>query len=124
VTFAYLTCDGDLHAKNLAVGERTDGSWQVSPVYDIPASYPYGDYTMALSVNGKRREDISRRDLLALGSALDVPARATEKAIDDILARLDLWLPDVSELPFTVGIRRKWRKAIEYRARQLSAGIS
>jgi serine/threonine-protein kinase HipA len=123
VTFAYVTCDGDLHAKNLAVGERTDGSWQVTPVYDIPASYPYGDYTMALSINGKRREDISRRDLLALGGVLDVPARATAKAIDDIVSRLDLWLPEVSELPFPDGIRRKWRKAIEYRARQLSAGV-
>ncbi|HEX5996364.1 MAG TPA: HipA domain-containing protein [Jiangellales bacterium] len=124
VTFAYLSCDGDLHAKNLAVGERTDGSWQVSPVYDIPASYPYGDYTMALSINGKRREDISRKDLLALGGALDVPARATAKAIDDILARLDAWLPQLSELPFAVAVQRKWRRAIEYRARQLAASLS
>lgn len=124
VTFAYLSCDGDLHAKNLAVGERTDGSWQVTPVYDIPASYPYGDYTMALSINGKRREDISRKDLLALGGALDVPARATAKSIDDILARLDEWLPEVSELPFPVAVQRKWCRAIEYRARQLSASLN
>jgi serine/threonine-protein kinase HipA len=122
VVFAYLSCNGDLHAKNLAVGERSDGSRQVTPVYDIPSSYPYGDHTMALSINGKRREDISRRDVIALGDALGVPHRAASKAVDDILARLDLWLPEVSELPFFRGERRKWRRAIEYRATQLSSG--
>jgi serine/threonine-protein kinase HipA len=123
VTFAYLTCDGDLHAKNLAVGERPDGSWQVTPVYDVPSSYPYGDYTMALSINAKRREDITRRDVVALGAALGVPQRAVTKAVDDILARMDTWLPDISELSFFDGVRAKWRRAIEYRAQQLSGGV-
>jgi serine/threonine-protein kinase HipA len=123
VTFAYLTCDGDLHAKNLAVGERPDGSWQATPVYDVPSSYPYGDFTMALTINGKHREDITRRDVVALGAALDVPERAVRKAVDDIVARLDLWLPEVSELPFQSGVRTKWRRAIEYRAQQLSGGV-
>ncbi|HEX6232172.1 MAG TPA: HipA domain-containing protein [Jiangellaceae bacterium] len=121
VCFGYLSCNGDLHAKNIAVGERPDGSWQVTPVYDVPSSYPYGDHTMALSINGKRREDISRRDVLALGGVLGVPARAAGKAIDDILARLDLWLPEVRDLPYSVRTRQKWRRAIEYRAGQLSA---
>jgi serine/threonine protein kinase HipA of HipAB toxin-antitoxin module len=38
---------GDLHAKNLAVGERPDGSYRVTPAYDLPSSYPYGDLTLA-----------------------------------------------------------------------------
>jgi serine/threonine-protein kinase HipA len=120
VVFAYLACNGDLHAKNLAVGERPDGSWQATPAYDLPSSYPYRDYTMALSINGKHREDIARRDVLSLAAALAVPERAARKVIDDLLERLDLWLPEVPELPFAQGLRTKWHRAIQYRARQLS----
>jgi serine/threonine-protein kinase HipA len=121
VAFAYVSCNGDLHAKNMAVGERRDGTYRVTPAYDLPASYPYGDLTMALSVNGKRREDIARSDLLALAAALRVPERAAEKVVDDVLARVDTWLPGLAELPFDPGVLTKWRRAIGYRARQLSA---
>jgi serine/threonine-protein kinase HipA len=105
----------------MAVGERRDGTYRVTPAYDLPASYPYGDLTMALSVNGKRREDIARSDLLALAAALRVPERAAEKVVDDVLARVDTWLPGLAELPFDPGVLTKWRRAIGYRARQLSA---
>jgi serine/threonine-protein kinase HipA len=121
VAFAYVACNGDLHAKNLAVGERRDGTYRVTPAYDLPASYPYGDLTMALSVNGKRREDIARSDLLALAAALRVPERAAAKVVDDVVARVDAWLPGLAELPFDPGVLTKWRRAIGYRARQLSA---
>lgn len=120
VAVAYLACNGDLHAKNLAVAERPDGSWQAAPAYDLPSSYPYGDLTMALSVNGKRREDIARADMLALGRALRVPERAAAKVLDDVVARLDAWLPGLADLPFGRGVLTKWRRAILYRARQLS----
>ena len=120
VAVAYVTCNGDLHAKNLAVGERPDGSYRVTPAYDLPASYPYGDLTMALPVNGKRREDIARRDLVALADALRVPDRAATKVIDDVVARVDAWLPELADLPFDPGVLTKWRRAVGYRVRQLS----
>jgi serine/threonine-protein kinase HipA len=121
VAFAYVTCNGDLHAKNVAVGERPDGTYRVTPAYDLPSSYPYGDLTMALSVNGKRREDIARGDLLALAAAVQVTERAATKVVDDVVARVDAWLPELSGLPFDPGVLTKWRRAIGYRARQLSA---
>ena len=67
--FAYLTCNGDAHAKNFSVRCLPDGEWRVTPAYDLPTSHPYGDTTMALSVNGRRREDIGRGDFVALGEA-------------------------------------------------------
>ncbi|MGH8777328.1 MAG: type II toxin-antitoxin system HipA family toxin [Jiangellaceae bacterium] len=121
VAVAYLTCNGDLHAKNLAVAERPDGAWLAAPAYDLPSSYPYGDQTMALSVNGKRREDITGADLLALAGALRVPERAAAKVLADVVARLDTWLPGLAELPFGRGVLTKWGRAIRYRARQLAA---
>ncbi|MGH8838641.1 MAG: type II toxin-antitoxin system HipA family toxin [Jiangellaceae bacterium] len=120
VAVAYVTCNGDLHAKNLAVGERPDGSYRVTPAYDLPSSYPYGDLTLALSINGKRREDVARGDLMALAAAVRVPDRAAAKVIDDVVGRVDSWLPELSELPYDVGVLTKWRRAVTYRARQLS----
>jgi serine/threonine-protein kinase HipA len=105
----------------VAVGERPDGTYRVTPAYDLPSSYPYGDLTMALSVNGKRREDIARGDLLALAAAVQVTERAATKVVDDVVARVDAWLPELSGLPFDPGVLTKWRRAIGYRARQLSA---
>jgi serine/threonine-protein kinase HipA len=120
VAVAYVTCNGDLHAKNLAVGERPDGSYRVAPAYDLPSSYPYGDLTLALSINGKRREDVARSDLMALAAAVHVPDRAAAKVIDDVVARVDAWLPELVDLPYDAGVLTKWRRAVAYRARQLS----
>ena len=92
----------------------------MTPAYDLPSSYPYGDLTLALSINGKRREDVARGDLMALAAAVRVPDRAAAKVIEDVVARVDSWLPELSELPYDVGVLTKWRRAVTYRARQLS----
>ncbi len=65
VAFAYLTGNGDAHAKSFSVLRLPDGEWRVTPAYDVPSSYPYGDTTMALTLNGRHREDIGRADFLA-----------------------------------------------------------
>lgn len=51
LAFAYLTGNGDMHAKNLSVGIDRRGEWRVTPAYDVPSSYPYGDTTMALETS-------------------------------------------------------------------------
>jgi serine/threonine-protein kinase HipA len=59
--FAWLTGNGDLHAKNVAVLAGRHGGWAVAPVYDIPCTLLYGDETMALTVAGKVRGLRARR---------------------------------------------------------------
>ncbi|WP_326549788.1 HipA domain-containing protein [Micromonospora sp. NBC_01813] len=64
--------NGDAHAKNFSVRQGVDGEWRVSPAYDTPSSYPYGDTTMALSIGGRSGGDFSATDfssLSATGSA-------------------------------------------------------
>lgn len=51
--FAWLTGNGDLHAKNVSVLQGPDGRWKISPIYDIPCTLVYGDKTLALSISGK-----------------------------------------------------------------------
>jgi serine/threonine-protein kinase HipA len=121
VTFAFLSCNGDLHAKNLSVGETEAGLVQPTPAYDLPSSYPYGDVTLALPVNGKVREDVGRADLVAFGSTLGIPQRAALKVVDDVAERADLWLPMLAESGFDSRTVHKWRRAVEYRRDRLRA---
>lgn len=120
LVFAYLSCNGDAHAKNFSVGRR-GGEWLVTPAYDLPSSYPYGDTTMALSVNGRRREDIGREDFIAVGAGAGLRARAVERSIDDIRDRVDLWIDGLESLPFDERRLHKLRRAIEYRRERLRA---
>ncbi len=116
--FAYLTCNGDAHAKNLSIVRRGE-EWRVAPAYDAPTSYVYGDNTMALTINGKLREDIGRADFVALGDVVGVPPRAVSRALDELCANVNTWIQDLDRLPFDSGLLRKLGRAIEYRTERL-----
>ncbi|GAB2697543.1 type II toxin-antitoxin system HipA family toxin [Thalassiella azotivora] len=83
--FAWLTGNGDVHAKNLSVLGTDQGEWRVSPAYDVPSTVPYGDTTFALSLQG-RTAGFSRRHLLRFADEVGLPARAAERTLDDALA--------------------------------------
>ncbi|MFI5047489.1 MAG: type II toxin-antitoxin system HipA family toxin [Acidimicrobiia bacterium] len=117
--FAFLTCNGDAHAKNFSV-LRAGGEWRVSPAYDLPSSYPYGDATLALSIDGKLDERIGRRDFVRLGRAVGVPERAVSRVLDDLVDRVDTWVDDLAMLPFDERTLHKLRRAIEYRRQRLA----
>ncbi len=93
VAFAWLTGNGDLHAKNIAVlSDRAGASdadvsvpeWRVAPIYDIPSTLPYGDGNMALTARG-RTDSLSRKRYLALADRSDLPRRAAERALEEVL---------------------------------------
>lgn len=117
--FAYLTCNGDAHAKNFSVFMKGD-EWRVTPAYDVPSSYPYGDYTMALSLNGKKKENIGRSDFVALGAATGVRGRAVERTLDELCEKSAEWISGLATLPFDPGLLTKLRRAIEYRRERLT----
>jgi serine/threonine-protein kinase HipA len=119
LAFAYLSCNGDAHAKNFSVSRQAD-EWRVAPAYDVPTSYVYGDHTMALSVNGKVREDIGRGDFLELGAAAGLRPRAVERMLDEICDHTELWTDGIADLPFDSGVLHKLRRAIEYRRDRLT----
>lgn len=120
LAFAYVTGNGDAHAKNFSVVQALDGEWRPAPAYDLPSSQPYGDNTMALSMGSRVGPDFTLTDFVALGSVLGVPERATRRAIPDLLIRLDSWLPDLDQLPFDEGQTRKLGRVIAYRRGLLS----
>jgi serine/threonine-protein kinase HipA len=116
-----LTGNGDAHAKNFSVLQNEAGEWQVSSAYDVPCSYVYGDTTMALSIGGRSGSNFGLKHFLALGDGLGVPARAVNRALADLVARVDRWLPEIDRLPFDRGQLDKLRRVIDNRRGRLSA---
>ncbi len=119
LAFAFLVVNGDAHAKNFSVLQHRDGEWRVSPAYDVLTTNPYGDHTMALPLEGKVDESIGRSDFVALGEGVGVPPRATERMLDDLVARVDSWIDELTDLPFEPRVVHELRRAIEYRRTRL-----
>jgi len=117
--FAYLTGNGDAHAKNFSVGRTPDGEWRLTPAYDVVSTHPYGDHTLALGVNGKRGEDLGRVDFLAFAEAVGLRERAATRTITDLVDRTERWLPRLGELPFDGHRIHRLVRAVEDRRRRL-----
>lgn len=120
LVFAYLSGNGDAHAKNLSVVQGVRGEWRVTPAYDVPSSHPYGDTTVALTVDGKQREDITWRSFVALGAATGVPERAVRRVLSELVSRTSRWVPDLDRLPFDDRRVHRLRRLVEDRARKLT----
>lgn len=78
----------DMHAKNVSLIHRPDGSMTLAPAYDIvPQAHQPNDGEMALAVHQEyRHAAITRAHLIAEGQAWGLPS--PEGIIDDTLARV------------------------------------
>lgn len=117
--FAYLSGNGDAHAKNFSVLADDQGRFAPAPAYDLPSSYPYGDTTLALSVDGRRDGNLTGARFLSLGRSLGLPERAARRAVHETARAADGWLDEVAGLPFGSGITGKLRRVIQHRQRLL-----
>ena len=121
--FAWLTGNGNLHAKNISVLQQPTGEWQVAPAYDLQCTLaaeieqgfaagvpggivtdltdgdPSRDPGMALPVGGSAgsRTGLNRNDWLRFGRDLRIPERLVSKCIDKALAASAV---TTAELPF------------------------
>lgn len=118
--FAYLTGNGDAHAKNVSVLRLSKGEWRVMPAYDLPSSHPYGDTTMALSIDGRIREDVTWRSFVAAGAVVGVPERAVRRMLADLTERVDRWLPHLGDLPFDERRRHRLARLVADRRTKLT----
>lgn len=115
---AWLTGNGDVHAKKVSVLAEPSGEWRISPAYDLPSTVPYGDPGMALSLGG-RTTGLSRRALLAFGVAAGIPARAAETALGQALAATAGVVDDVQSgvIPFPPAAAKKCAATLRRRRR-------
>ncbi len=122
ILLAWLTGNGDLHAKNISVLQEASGEWRVAPVYDVPCTLPYGDVTMALTVQGADR-GLTRRRMLGLAAAIGLPRSATERAIEEVLTATDGMLNhlEAGALPWNRNLLLNVVRQLKRRRRDLEA---
>jgi serine/threonine-protein kinase HipA len=77
--FAWLTGNGDLHAKNVSVIRQTERAWSVAPMYDVLCTLVYGDDSMALPIAGRTR-GLKARHWAEFADAIRLPLRAARSA--------------------------------------------
>lgn len=118
--YAWLSGNGDLHAKNLSV-ITTGGKTRLSPVYDVPSTAPYGDQSMALKILGKER-GLSARLFIEFGEQLGVRAPATTRIIRNTLADTEDLVEQAAELPFDSSRRKALVKVLKNRRLSLMQG--
>lgn len=119
LVFAYLSGNGDLHAKNLAIMQDQRGEWRVTPAYDLPSSAAYGDRTMALPIGGKIRQQLSWAILRNLGEAIGIPSRLAASVIREQIAAAGTWIEELDQLPFDVNTIRNLRQLARARIRHI-----
>ncbi|MFI7484090.1 type II toxin-antitoxin system HipA family toxin [Kocuria sp. M1R5S2] len=95
--FAWLTGNGDLHAKNVSVLGGRHSGFVVAPVYDVPCTLLYDDDSMALPVDGKVK-NLRARHWAAFARAIGLPERAALAA--NALALKAASAVDLTALPF------------------------
>ncbi|MDQ0079396.1 type II toxin-antitoxin system HipA family toxin [Arthrobacter oryzae] len=130
--FAWLSGNGDLHAKNVSMVQQPSGEWSIAPVYDIPSTVVYGDKTLALTLDGKRT-GISRKHFLGWATGLGLTERAAVqvlelglKASGPLVADLETGTAfagadDDGASPFSAIVTRSWLKELKHRRRLLEA---
>lgn len=77
--FAWLTGNGDLHAKNLSVLRPSTGAWSIAPMYDVLCTLVYGDDSMALPLADRTR-GLKSRHWAEFAEAIGLPQRAAASA--------------------------------------------
>ncbi|MFB8371211.1 type II toxin-antitoxin system HipA family toxin [Pseudarthrobacter sp. NPDC055928] len=133
--FAWLSGNGDLHAKNVSMVQQPHGEWTIAPVYDIPSTVVYGDKTLALTLAGKR-SGISRRHFLGWATALGLSDRTAVQVVELALKASGPLIADLEAgtafagvggpgnnddggSPFPDMVTRAWVKELKHRRRLL-----
>jgi serine/threonine-protein kinase HipA len=119
LVFAYLSGNGDLHGKNLAILKEGSGEWRVTPAYDLPSSAFYGDRTMALPIGGRVRQQLSWAILRSLGDAVGIPNRLTADLVREQVIAASTWVDDLDQLPFDANKIRNMRRLVRARIRHI-----
>jgi serine/threonine-protein kinase HipA len=103
VLFSFISGNADMHLKNFSMMEKKDGTFCLSPAYDLVSTHLVikGETEqMSLNLNGKKNK-ISRKDFDALGLNLKLTEKQIQNCYNLFIDRLDKlnWWIDNSFLP-------------------------
>lgn len=121
LVFAWITGNGDVHAKNISALRGVDGEWRVSPAYDLPSTVFYNDRSLALPIGGKRH-GISRKRILEFAASIGLPEKTALRVLEQLLSGTADLCDDLEAgvLPFNGKVLADTVKELRYRRRQLA----
>ena len=118
IVLSLIVGNGDAHLKNYAIlYEDVTGAYQLSPIYDVVCTKPYGDETTALSINNSRNYP-HRTYLEKLGKAFGV--REPKSIIDRISEAVDTICTDHMEIMKQLNAQNVQEAIIQNRDRMLT----
>jgi serine/threonine-protein kinase HipA len=121
LAFSYVIGNGDMHAKNLSVGEGADGQLRLTPMYDLLSTTAYiGNDRQALRIDG-RDDNFRRQHFLTFASSLGVTERALRPALDRLCRAVLDGAKAVDTIGFDERISRRLAKTMSERAARLAA---
>jgi serine/threonine-protein kinase HipA len=91
VLFSFISGNADMHLKNFSMLEKEDGTFSLSPAYDLVNTHLVikGETEqMSLNLNGKKNK-ISRKDFDALGLSLKLTEKQIQNCYNIFIDRLD-----------------------------------
>ena len=98
LAFSYLIANGDLHAKNISLlSDPVTSAVRLTPAYDLVATWPYGDRSMALSFEG-RDDNFKARDFINFGKRFGVREPAMTRILSELTERSAPWIERLSEI--------------------------
>jgi len=115
--FAWLTGNGDLHAKNVSALTAEDGRTSVAPIYDIPCTLLYGDDSLALPVAGRTR-NLKRAHWAQFAREIGLPERAAASA-SAVALRAAVAI-DLGLLPFRGSPLNEARRQLKFRRAEIT----
>lgn len=115
--FAWLTGNGDLHAKNLSILGGRQGGFVMAPIYDIPCTLLYGDDSLALPLSGKTK-NLKAKHWADFALTLGLPQRSATAA--NALALSASARVNLEDLPFTGSPLRGALRELRFRRRELA----
>ncbi|KQB84014.1 type II toxin-antitoxin system HipA family toxin [Corynebacterium lowii] len=95
--FAWLTGNGDLHAKNISLLQDEKGRWNIAPIYDVPCTVLYRDMTMALPLSGKMK-NLKKQHWDDFAASIGLPQAVAHSANEVVLRAAAV---DLSFLPLS-----------------------
>lgn len=116
LAFAWLTGNGDLHAKNLSV-LGVPGQSLVAPMYDLPSSVFYSDLDPELAMSVSNSSVLTTRRFMEVGHALGLPEKSVDrvrhavlKLTRDLAAQIE-----AGALPFDTKVNDKASRQLQRR---------
>ena len=97
MVFNVLARNQDDHTKNISFLMKPDGTWQLSPAFDVTYSHnPAGQWTSQhqMTINGKR-DNFELADLIAVGESISLPD--SKGTIMEVARAVNRWQDFASE---------------------------